>query len=108
MGFVSDSPQLLVANPGLPYRSVQELVAWAKSNPGKLNFATAGGGTLPHLTYELFKMETGIDALNVPYAGGAPALTAVIAGQAAVLFALARPRARSGELRAFAITAPSP
>src|SRR5712691_7731923 len=65
IGFVSNSPQLLVANAKVPYRSVQELVAWAKSNPGKVNFATAGVGTLPHLTYELFKMETGIQALNV-------------------------------------------
>ena len=104
IGFVSDSPQLLVANPKLPYRTVQELVAWAKSHPGKLNFATAGVGTLPHLTYELFKMETGIEALNVPYSGGAPALTAVIAGQADVLFDLVRTRVKSGEVRAIAIT----
>lgn len=104
IGFVSNSPQLLVANPKVPYRTVQELVAWAKSNPGKLNFATAGVGTLPHLTYELFKMEAGIDALNVPYSGGAPALTAVIAGQADVLFDLVRTRVKSGELRAIAIT----
>lgn len=104
IGFVSNSPQLLVANPKVPYKSVQELVAWAKANPGKLNFATAGVGTLPHLTYELFRMETGINALNVPYAGGAPALTAVIAGQADVLFDLVRTRVKSGEVRALAIT----
>lgn len=104
IGFVSNSPQLLVGNPRLPYRSVQELVAWAKNHPGKLNFATAGVGTLPHLTFELFKMETGIDALNVPYSGGAPALTAVIAGQADVLFDLVRTRVKSGEVRAIAIT----
>jgi len=107
IGFVSNSPQLLVANPKVPYRSVQELVAWAKSNPGKLNFATAGVGTLPHLTYELFRMEAGIRALNVPYAGGAPALTAVIAGQADVLFDLVRTRVKSGEVRALAITGAS-
>jgi tripartite-type tricarboxylate transporter receptor subunit TctC len=106
VGFVSNSPQLLVANPKVPYRSVQELVAWAKKNPGKLNFATAGVGTLPHLTFELFRMETGIDALNVPYAGGGPALTAVIAGQADVLFDLISPRVRTGEVRALAITGP--
>jgi tripartite-type tricarboxylate transporter receptor subunit TctC len=106
IGFVSNSPQLLVANPRVPYKTVQELVAWAKKNPGKLNFATAGVGTLPHLTYELFKMETGIDALNVPYAGGGPALTAVISGQADVLFDLVSPRVKSGELRAIAITGP--
>jgi tripartite-type tricarboxylate transporter receptor subunit TctC len=107
IGFVSNSPQLLVANPKAPYKSVQELVAWAKAYPGKLNFATTGIGTLPHLTYELFKMETGINALNVPYAGGAPALTAVIAGQADVLFDLVRTRVKSGELRALAITGAS-
>ena len=106
IGFVTNSPQLLVANPKVPYRSVQELVAWAKKNPGKLNFATAGVGTLPHLTFELFKMETGIDALNVPYSGGGPALTAVISGQADVLFDLFSPRVKTGELRAIAITGP--
>ena len=106
IGFVSNSPQLLVANPKVPYRSVQELVAWAKSHPGKLNFATAGVGTLPHLTYELFRMETGIDALNVPYSGGAPALTAVISGQADALFDLVSTRVKSGEVRAVAITGP--
>jgi len=106
IGFVSNSPQLLVANPKLPYRSVQELVAWAKSNPGKLNFATAGVGTLPHLTYELFRLESGIDALNVPYSGGGPALIAVISGQADVLFDLISPRVRAGEVRAIAITGP--
>jgi tripartite-type tricarboxylate transporter receptor subunit TctC len=106
VGFVSNSPQVLVANPKLPYRSVQELIAWAKKNPGKLNFATAGVGTLPHLTFELFKTETGIDALNVPYSGGAPALTAVISGQADVLFDLFSPRVKTGEVRAIAITGP--
>ena len=106
IGFVSNSPQVLVGNPKLPYRTPKELIAWAKANPGKLNFATAGVGTLPHLTYELFKMETGIDALNVPYSGGGPALTAVIAGQADVLFDLFSPRVKSGEVRAIAITGP--
>jgi tripartite-type tricarboxylate transporter receptor subunit TctC len=106
VGFVSNSPQLLVGNAKLPYRTVQDLVAWAKAHPGKLNFATAGVGTLPHLTYELFKMETGIEALNVPYSGGGPALTAVIAGQADVLFDLVSPRVKTGELRAIAITGP--
>src|SRR5437763_15806072 len=102
-GFVSTSPQLLVATPKVPYRSVQELVAWAKSNPGKLNLATAAVGTLPHLTYELFRMEAGIRELNVSYAGGAPALTAVITGQADVLLDLVRTRVTSGEVHALAI-----
>jgi tripartite-type tricarboxylate transporter receptor subunit TctC len=106
VGFVSNSPQLLVANPKLPYGTVQELVAWAKKNPGKLNFATAGVGTLPHLTFELFRMETGIDALNVPYSGGGPALTAVISGQADVLFDIVSPRVKTGEVRPVAVTGP--
>ncbi|HET7201303.1 MAG TPA: tripartite tricarboxylate transporter substrate binding protein [Burkholderiales bacterium] len=106
VGFVSNSPQLLVANPRVPYKTVRELVAWAKAHPGGLNFATAGVGTLPHLTYELFRMETGIVALNVPYSGGGPALTAVISGQADALFDLVSPRVKSGELRAIAVTGP--
>ena len=104
IGFVSNSPQLLIASPQLPARSVQELVAYAKANPGRLNFASGGIGSLPHLTYELFRMEAGIDAVHVPYAGGAPATTALMAGQADVLFDLVRTRVRSGEVRALALT----
>jgi len=77
---------------------------WAKSNPGRLNFATAGVGTLPHLTYELFKMETGIQALKRPLCGGAPALTACDRGAGRRSF---RPGAHPGEkreVRALAIT----
>lgn len=104
VGLAANSPQILVANVTLPYKTVPELVAWAKANPGKLNFASGGVGTLPHLTYELFKMEAGIDAVLVHYNGGAPALTAVLAGQADVLFDLVRTRVKSGEIRALAIT----
>ena len=98
VGFVSNSPQLLIANPKLPVKNVQELVEYARANPGKLNFASGGVGTLPHLTYELFRMESGIEALHVPYAGGAPATTALMAGQADVLFDLVRTRVRSGDV----------
>jgi len=80
------------------------MVAYAKAHPGKINFATAAVGTLPHLTAILFKMETGIDALLVTYAGGAPALTAVVAGQSDVLFDLVRTRVKSGEVKALCIT----
>jgi len=104
IGFVSNSPQLLIANPKLPVRSVKELLEYAKANPGRLNFASGGVGTLPHLTYELFKMETGINAVHIPYAGGAPATMALVAGQADVLFDLVRTRVRSGEVRALALT----
>ncbi len=104
IGFVSNSPQLLIASPKLPVRSLKDLVEYAKANPGKLNFASGGVGTLPHLTYELFRLEAGFSAVHVPYAGGAPATTALIAGQADVLFDLVRTKVRSGEVRALALT----
>lgn len=104
VGFVSDSPQLLIASLKFPAKSVRELVDYAKAHPGKVNFASGGVGTLPHLTFELFRLEAGIDAIHVPYAGGAPATTALIAGQADVLFDLVRTRVKSGEVRALAIT----
>jgi tripartite-type tricarboxylate transporter receptor subunit TctC len=107
IGFVSDSPQLLVANPKFPAKTVQELVAYAKAHPGRLNFASGGNGTLPHLTYELFRMTAGFSAVHVPYGGGAPALAAVMAGQADVLFDLVRTRVYSGEVRALALTGAS-
>jgi tripartite-type tricarboxylate transporter receptor subunit TctC len=104
VGFVSNSPQLLIASLKFPPQSVRELIDYAKAHPGKVNFASGGVGTLPHLTLELFKLESGIDAIHVPYAGGAPATTALIAGQADVLFDLVRTRVKSGEVRALAIT----
>jgi len=104
IGFVSNSPQLLIASPKFPAKSVRELVDYAKAHPGKVNFASGGVGSLPHLTYELFRLEAGIQAIHVPYAGGAPATTALIAGQADVLFDLVRTRVKSGEVRALAIT----
>src|SRR5437016_5702087 len=104
VGFVSNSPQLLIANPKLPVSTVKELIEYAKANPGKLNFASGGVGSLPHLTFELFRMESGINAVHVPYAGGAPATTALIAGQADLLFDLVRTRVKSGEVRALALT----
>ncbi len=107
IAWFSNSPQLLIANPKLPYASVKEMVEWAKANPGKLNFASGGPGTLPHLTYELFRAEAGFDAVHVPYAGGGPATVAVVAGQADVLFDLVRTRVKTGELRALAITGAS-
>ena len=104
VGFVSNSPQLLIVNPRLPASTVKELVEYARANPGKLNFASGGVGSLPHLTYELFRMESGITAVHVPYAGGAPATTAIMAGQADALFDLVRTRVKTGEVRALALT----
>jgi len=104
VAWFSNSPQLLVANTSTPYRSVKELVDWARANPGKLNFASGGPGTLPHLTYELFRLEAGFEAVHIPYQGGGPAVAGLLAGQADVLFDLVRTRVKSGELRALAIT----
>jgi len=81
VALIAETPQVLVVNPQLPVKSVAELVAYAKANPGKLNYSTGGAGTLPHLTAELFKKVTGAEIVHVPYKGGGPSLTAVVAGE---------------------------
>ena len=104
IGFVSNAPQALVANPKLPFRNIAELLSFSKANPGRLNFAASGPGSLPHLTFELLKMETGLRAELIVYNGGGPALTAVGAGQSDLLFDIVGARVRSGEVRAIAVT----
>ncbi len=91
----------VVAKPGLPVNSVKELVALAKSQPGKLSYASAGTGTPPHLAAELFKQQAGIFATHIPYRGAAPALQDVMAGQADYVFdpGIAFPHIRSGKVR---------
>ena len=79
-------PLIMVVNPSFPSKSVPEFISYAKANPGKLNMASAGNGTGPHVAGELFKMMAGIDMAHVPYRGGPPALTAVLGGQADVYF----------------------
>jgi tripartite-type tricarboxylate transporter receptor subunit TctC len=79
-------PQVMAVNPSLPVHSVAEFIAYAKANPGKINFASAGVGSGPHLTGELFKLMTGVQMVHVPYRGVAPALTDLIAGQVQVMF----------------------
>jgi tripartite-type tricarboxylate transporter receptor subunit TctC len=78
---VASSPNLLCVRKGLPVSSVAELIAYAKANPGKLNFASAGVGTTIHLSGELFKRMAGVEMTHVPYRGAAPALQDVIAGR---------------------------
>ncbi len=107
IALVSVAPMILVVNPGFPARSVDELVRRAAERVGGLNFASGGPGTLPHLTFELFRLATRINAVHVPYNGGAFSLAAVIAGEVPVTFeavSIVRPRVRSGELRALATT----
>ena len=79
-------PNVVVVNPSLPIKTIPELIAYAKANPGKLNMASSGNGSTIHMSGELFKMLTGINMVHVPYRGGAPALTDLIAGQVHVMF----------------------
>jgi tripartite-type tricarboxylate transporter receptor subunit TctC len=104
---VAGVPNVLVVNPQVPVNSVPELIAYAKANPGKLNFASSGSGTSIHLSGELFKTMTGVQMTHVPYKGSAPALTDLIGGQVQVMFdnlpsSLAFIKA--GKLRAIAVT----
>ena len=98
---------VFVSHPSLPARSVRELVALAKAQPGRLNYATAGNGSGPHLAGELFKTKTRTDLVHVPYKGGAPAVTAVISGETALgimSLTAALPQIQSGKLRPLAVT----
>src|SRR5262249_29138489 len=79
IALVAETPQVLVINAQLPFKSVAELVAYAKANPGTLNYSTGGIGTLPPLNAELFKSVSGANTLPAPYKGGGPSLTAVVA-----------------------------
>ena len=101
------TPNLLVANPGAPVGSVKELIAYARANPGKLNYASTGNGTSNHLSFELFKAMTQTNVVHVPYKGSAPAVTDLIAGQVQVMFdntPNVLPHVRAGKLKALAVS----
>ncbi len=101
------APFVMQVNPSLPVKSVPEFIAYAKANPGKINMASSGNGTLPHVCGELFKMMTGIDMVHVPYRGGAPAMVDLIGGQVQVGFSVVTETIgyiKSGKLRALAVT----
>jgi len=109
IALVAETPQVLVVNPQLPFKTVAELVAYAKANPGKLNYSTGGVGTLPHLNAELFKSVSGTNILHVPYKGGGPSLTAVVAGEVQMTFdtvSTSLQLIEDGKLRALAIVGP--
>jgi tripartite-type tricarboxylate transporter receptor subunit TctC len=100
-------PQLMVVNPSFPAKTVPELIAYAKANPGKVNMASAGVATPGHVAGELFKMMAGVDMVHVPYRGGAPALSDLIAGQVQVFFpstSLSIQQIRAGKLHPLAVT----
>jgi tripartite-type tricarboxylate transporter receptor subunit TctC len=100
-------PNVMVVNNDVPAKSVAEFIAWAKQNPGKVNMASSGHGTLVHVSGELFKVMTGIDMLHVPYRGSAPALTDLIGGQVHVDFdnlPASMSHIKGGKIRALAVT----
>jgi tripartite-type tricarboxylate transporter receptor subunit TctC len=100
-------PNVVVVNPPLPIKTIPDLIAYAKANPGKLNMASSGNGSTIHMSGELFKMLTGINMVHVPYRGGAPAITDLIAGQVHVMFdnvPTSAEHIKAGKLRGLAVT----
>jgi tripartite-type tricarboxylate transporter receptor subunit TctC len=100
---------LMLINPGVPAKNIAEFIAYAKANPGKINFASGGVGSSNQLAAELFKVMTGTDLVHVPYRGNAAAYTDLIGGQIQLIFAdvaSGRQHAQSGALRALGVTAP--
>jgi tripartite-type tricarboxylate transporter receptor subunit TctC len=103
-------PNLLAINPSLPMRNLKELINYAKANPGKLTYASAGAGTASHLAGEMFRKVADVDIVHVPYRGSSPALTDLIAGHVSMTFDYmpsALPYVRSGKLRGLAVTGSS-
>ena len=104
-------PQVMVVNPSLPAKTVPEFISFAKANPGKVNMASAGIGSVQHVAGELFKSMTGVDMVHVPYRGTTPALTDLLAGQAQVMFDVtpsSTPHIKAGKLRPLAVTTATP
>ncbi|MEJ8840712.1 tripartite tricarboxylate transporter substrate binding protein [Ramlibacter sp. AN1133] len=100
-------PNLLVANPGKPYKTVKELIAYAQKNPGKVNFGSSGSGSSIHLSGELFNALAKVDMVHVPYKGSAPAVSDLIGGQIDIMFdnmPSAIQHVRAGKLRPLAVT----
>ena len=109
VGLVGTSPTLMVANPGAGFKDVKELVAQLKAKPDRYSYASAGNGTAPHFSAELFKLNAGVQMLGVPYKGAAPAVTDTIGGQTQVMFPslfTALPYVKAGKLKALAIAGP--
>ena len=109
ISLIAVTPYLLVVNPGLPAKTVQEFVALAKKQPGKLNYASAGVGSTTHLAMEMLKSASDTFMLHIPYAGNGPAGTAVVSGQVEALFGsmpALLPHAKSGRVRALAVGTP--
>ncbi len=107
ISLVALSPQILVAHPSVPANNIRELIALAKAQPGKLNFASVGTGSPGHIAGELFKLKTGVDIVHIPYKGGGPAVTDTLGGQVQLLFVTlpaAMQHVKAGRLKALAVT----
>jgi tripartite-type tricarboxylate transporter receptor subunit TctC len=107
VGGVQRTPLVLVVNPSFPAKTVPELIAFAKANPGKINMASAGNGSPPHVAGELFKIMAGVDIVHVPYRGGGPALVDLLGGQVQMFFGVLTSSIeyiKAGKLRALAVT----
>jgi tripartite-type tricarboxylate transporter receptor subunit TctC len=107
IALVGASSLVLVVNPAVPAHNVAELIAYAKANPGKVNFSSGGIGVQPHLVGELFKARAGIDIVHVPYKGGAPSINDLVAGNVQMTFegtSVLLPLIQAGRLRALAVT----
>ncbi|TXL71369.1 tripartite tricarboxylate transporter substrate binding protein [Vineibacter terrae] len=109
VGMIGSTPSVMVVPMTLPMKTPGEFVAYAKANPGKVNFASSGTGATTHLSGELFKLQTGIEMTHVPYKGSAPALADLVAGRVEVMFdnlISATPYIQSGQLRPLGLTGP--
>ncbi len=109
LALVAESPNVLMVRDSLPVKSVPELLALARAEPGKLNYGSAGTGSATHMAAELFKHMTKVDILAIPYRGGAPALAALLGGQVDLIFetgGTAQQALKSGRVRALAVTSP--
>jgi tripartite-type tricarboxylate transporter receptor subunit TctC len=106
VSIVAEVPEVLVSNPAAPFKTFPEFIDYAKKNPGKLNYASAGNGTLPHVTMELLLRRTGIQVAHIPYRGAAPAMTDLLSGQVQLkldTYATANPHVVAGKLRMLGI-----
>jgi len=104
---LAETSQVLAVHPSLPVITVKEFIAYAKARPGQLNYSSAGNGSQPHLTAEMFKTQTGINYVHVPYKGAPPAMVDLLAGQVALTFATAPsavPHVKSGKIRALGVS----
>src|SRR5262249_40398827 len=102
-----DTPQVVVVHESVPVKTMAELVAYAKANPGKITWGSQGFGTAPHLLAELFKLDAGVNILHVPYRGTAPMLSAIVAGEGQMVadpMPTVLPHIQSGKLRPLAVT----